>query len=238
MTTRAITARSRFWSGLLMNKKAFRAALLAVPYLLAVPALADAGETGEALFSSICAACHGDQGQGTAGIAPPLVDPTLWQGLGDKAPVYIAGVMAGGMSGKINANGVDYIGLVMPTQGLQQRASLAVDQLVGRVERQCAVDRLERTGGLTARGQHAGADSPRLRVGGRGNDCAHRGFVGPLVERLGAGAARVAGQIAAEIMGDDQVLAATQQMIQAGVDALQARFDTIRYRRRKAQAAS
>ncbi len=99
-----------------MNKPAFRAALLAVPYLLAVPALADAGETGEALFSSICAACHGDKGQGTEGIAPPLVDPVLWQGLGDKAPVYIAGVMAGGMSGKINANGVDYIGLVMPTQ--------------------------------------------------------------------------------------------------------------------------
>ncbi len=43
-------------------------------------------------------------------------------------------------------------------------------------------------------------------------------------ERLGAGAARVAGQIAAEVMGDDQVLAATRDMIEAGVDALQARF--------------
>ncbi len=43
-------------------------------------------------------------------------------------------------------------------------------------------------------------------------------------QRLGAGAARVAGEIAAEVMGNDQVLAATDQMIEAGAAALAARF--------------
>jgi hypothetical protein len=52
-----------------------------------------------------------------------------------------------------------------------------------------------------------------------------RAYADNLVQaRLGAGSARVAGQIAAEVMGDDQVLAATREMIEAGVDAMQARF--------------
>lgn len=43
-------------------------------------------------------------------------------------------------------------------------------------------------------------------------------------QRIGVGAARVAGEIAAEVMGNDQVLAATDQMIEAGAAALVARF--------------
>lgn len=43
-------------------------------------------------------------------------------------------------------------------------------------------------------------------------------------QRLGAGAARVAGEIAAEVMGDDQVLAATREMIEAGAASMRARF--------------
>lgn len=43
-------------------------------------------------------------------------------------------------------------------------------------------------------------------------------------QRLGAGAARVAGQIAAEVMGDDQVLAATREMIEAGAASMRVRF--------------
>lgn len=52
-----------------------------------------------------------------------------------------------------------------------------------------------------------------------------RAYADNLVQqRLGAGAARVAGQIAAEVMGDDKVLAATQQMIDAGARAMRERF--------------
>lgn len=42
--------------------------------------------------------------------------------------------------------------------------------------------------------------------------------------RIGAGAARVAGEIAAEVMGNDQVLAATDEMLRAGAAALAVRF--------------
>ena len=52
-----------------------------------------------------------------------------------------------------------------------------------------------------------------------------RAYADNLVQqRLGAGAARVAGQIAAEVMGDDHVLAATQAMIDAGATAMRERF--------------
>lgn len=43
-------------------------------------------------------------------------------------------------------------------------------------------------------------------------------------ERLGAGASRVAGEIAAEIAGSDHVTAASDAVIAAGVAALRARF--------------
>ena len=52
-----------------------------------------------------------------------------------------------------------------------------------------------------------------------------RAYADNLVQaRLGAGAARVAGQIAAEVMGNDQVLAATQAMVDAGAKAMRERF--------------
>lgn len=78
------------------------------------PALA--ADHGKEMFVTVCEACHGEGGIGTEGVAPPLVDPELWSRLGDKAPSYIAGVLAGGLSGKISAKGIDYIGLVMPPQ--------------------------------------------------------------------------------------------------------------------------
>lgn len=78
------------------------------------PALA--ADHGKDMFVAVCEACHGEGGVGTEGVAPPLVDPDLWSRLGDKAPAYLAGVLAGGLSGKISAKGIDYIGLVMPPQ--------------------------------------------------------------------------------------------------------------------------
>lgn len=52
-----------------------------------------------------------------------------------------------------------------------------------------------------------------------------RAYAANLVqERLGAGAARVAGQIAAEVMGQRDVEAASEAMIAAGVEAMRQRF--------------
>lgn len=75
-------------------------------------ALAD----GATLFSQTCAACHGESGVGTPGLAPPLNLADFWTGLGDKAPAYVAGVLMSGLTGRITSGGMDYIGLAMPAQ--------------------------------------------------------------------------------------------------------------------------
>lgn len=87
---------------------------LGLALLLAAPVSAD--DAGEQLFIDSCSGCHQLGGVGEPGLAPPLVDPTLWTGLGDKAPQYIVGIMMGGLTGKITALGQDYIGLAMPPQ--------------------------------------------------------------------------------------------------------------------------
>jgi len=95
---------------------------------LALGAAASAGSAhadGAALFAETCAACHGEAGVGVPGLAPPLARPAFWAGLGDKAPTYLAGVMAAGLSGKLTVDGQLYIGLVMPPQSAVDPAALA-----------------------------------------------------------------------------------------------------------------
>lgn len=80
---------------------------------------------GAQIFAEVCAACHGPAGEGTPGLAPPLVDPPLWAGLGDGAPGFVAGVVISGLSGTIMSQGVGYYGLVMPPQSDLSDADLA-----------------------------------------------------------------------------------------------------------------
>jgi mono/diheme cytochrome c family protein len=87
---------------------------LALALLFAAPITAD--EVGERLFVDSCSGCHQLGGTGQPGLAPPLTDPALWTGLGDKAPAYLVGIMFGGLTGKIRAMGQDYIGVAMPPQ--------------------------------------------------------------------------------------------------------------------------
>lgn len=95
---------------------------LVLAALFAPPALAT---DGKAVFEEVCAACHQAGGVGAPGLAPPLVDPELWQRLGDKAPQYVAGVLVGGLSGTITAGGEKYVALVMPPQEGLDDATLA-----------------------------------------------------------------------------------------------------------------
>lgn len=95
-----------------MNKILGAAAVAALGIALPVAGHAD----GAALFEQNCTACHAAGGVGTPGLAPPLVIHDFWAKLGDKAPQYISGVIAAGLTGKINAGGMDYIGLAMPAQ--------------------------------------------------------------------------------------------------------------------------
>ncbi|WP_417308727.1 c-type cytochrome [Devosia sp.] len=89
-------------------------AILGLAPLLAAPVTA--GEPGEQLFVDNCSGCHQLGGVGQPGLAPPLVDPELWAGLGDKAPNYLVGVLFGGLTGQITAQGQVYIGVAMPPQ--------------------------------------------------------------------------------------------------------------------------
>ena len=81
--------------------------------LLAMPAMAQ-GPDGMQLFADYCGACHMPDGSGQPGLAPPLVDPALWERLGGSAPNYVGGVILGGLTGTIEAAGQTYIGLAMP----------------------------------------------------------------------------------------------------------------------------
>lgn len=96
-----------------------------VPALIAVALLLGSAAQAEELFATTCGACHGPEGLGTEGFAPPLANPGLWQGLGPDAPRYLANVMLGGMSGTLKSKGHSYQGLIMPPQGQQGDEKLA-----------------------------------------------------------------------------------------------------------------
>jgi mono/diheme cytochrome c family protein len=91
--------------------------------LLTAPALAD--DAGRMLFDNNCSGCHQIGGIGSPGLAPPLVDPSLFAAFGQRAPTYVAGVLLGGLSGQIKANGETYAGLAMPSQSWMTDAELA-----------------------------------------------------------------------------------------------------------------
>jgi mono/diheme cytochrome c family protein len=94
--------------------------------LLAAVAPAANAQDGKALFDSVCAACHQAGGVGNPGIAPPLNDAALWQRLGDRAPGYVAGVMAAGLTGTIQSGGQVYAGIVMPPQAMSDEELAAI----------------------------------------------------------------------------------------------------------------
>jgi mono/diheme cytochrome c family protein len=87
-------------------------------------ALAQAGgDPGAALFASHCVACHQADGQGAAGIAPPLVGaPGHYVG-SEAGRAYLLRVPLTGMVGKIVVNGQSY------NSNMPSFASLGDDQL-------------------------------------------------------------------------------------------------------------
>ena len=91
--------------------------------LLVAPVLAD--EAGRSLFDDNCSGCHQVGGIGSPGLAPPLVDPELFAAFGETAPAYVAGVLLGGLSGEIVADGETYLGLAMPSQSWMTDEELA-----------------------------------------------------------------------------------------------------------------
>lgn len=104
-----------------MNKRTF--ALLFGLMALATHGSVSA-ETGQDKFVTNCSGCHGMDAKGIVGLAPSLENPSLWSRLGDQRDRYIAGVVTGGMSGKIESLGNTYQGFAMPPQSFIDTADL------------------------------------------------------------------------------------------------------------------
>ncbi|MES2259352.1 MAG: cytochrome c [Pseudomonadota bacterium] len=68
---------------------------------------------GEQVYRSSCAMCHQAEGQGAAGLAPPLKGKQ-WERLA-AAGAYVPGVLLAGMHGPIVTDEGTFVG-VMPTQ--------------------------------------------------------------------------------------------------------------------------
>ncbi|MCQ9156530.1 c-type cytochrome [Acidomonas methanolica] len=83
-------------------------------------------ETGRDLFLNNCSACHQANGDGQAGLAPPLTNKRLWRGLGDDRTKYIASIALNGLVGKIVSDGETYSGLAMPSQNRLTDSELAL----------------------------------------------------------------------------------------------------------------
>jgi mono/diheme cytochrome c family protein len=65
---------------------------------------------------------------GSLALAPPIAKRAMWKRLGGATAVYIQGVMLAGLSGTIDVNGQEYVGLIMPPQDRltdEQLASIA-----------------------------------------------------------------------------------------------------------------
>ena len=106
-----------------MNKQSLLK--LGVAALLSVSAASAFAANPDPKFIETCSGCHGMDANGIPGMAPALNNPELWQKLGDQRQRYIAGIVTGGMSGKIVSKGQEYTNLVMPPFGY-----LSTDDLV------------------------------------------------------------------------------------------------------------
>ncbi|MBU1227113.1 MAG: cytochrome c, partial [Actinobacteria bacterium] len=85
-------------------------ALAAAGLVIASGRTAAAQESGEAVYRSICAACHQADGAGLPGVFPPLAgNPSV------EDADYVRTVIGAGLSGPLEVNGVAYDG-VMPAQ--------------------------------------------------------------------------------------------------------------------------
>ena len=105
------------------------AAAAALAAVLAAGALPVAAQTatpaarGAEIFASVCFACHGAQGQGTAGIAPALAGPLAPVLARPEGRGYVLRVLLHGLSGRIVSQGQTFVG-AMPAQAALTDADL------------------------------------------------------------------------------------------------------------------
>lgn len=73
--------------------------------LMAAPASAQDADSGEEIYQTFCASCHGADGLGIPGAFPPVADNA-----NALDAAYVAEVIRNGLSGPIEVNGVSYDG--------------------------------------------------------------------------------------------------------------------------------
>lgn len=98
-------------------RRAVAALLLAAGPALAAP-------DGAALYADNCAMCHQANGEGGAGLAPPLAKRLAPLAASAEGHAYLARVVVGGLAGRITVGGAPFIG-VMPSFARLDDASLA-----------------------------------------------------------------------------------------------------------------
>lgn len=100
---------------------------LAGVLMVGMPTFASAADTaaGQALFGRDCFACHGDKGQGIAGIAPALAGPLALVLKQEAGRDYVTRVLIYGLSGRIVSQGQTFAG-AMPIH-----SNLSDDELAG-----------------------------------------------------------------------------------------------------------
>ncbi len=99
----------------------------AVLPIIVSPSLIHAAEDGKKIFSQMCAACHGAEGQGVGGNAFPPLAGSEWL-KGD--PNRVAQILLHGLTGEVSVKGEVY-NLAMPAQGsLSDEAKVAVIRYV------------------------------------------------------------------------------------------------------------
>jgi mono/diheme cytochrome c family protein len=76
---------------------------------------------GSAIFQAKCLACHQANGQGIAGVFPPLTESEWVTG----KPEVLANILLHGINGKINVKGVDYNGQMPAFKDLLKDDELA-----------------------------------------------------------------------------------------------------------------
>lgn len=96
--------------------------LAALLLLGAGPAVA--APDGAALYADNCAMCHQPNGEGGAGLAPPLAKRLAPLAGSAEGQAYLAHVVIGGMAGRITVGGAPFIG-AMPSFARLDDASLA-----------------------------------------------------------------------------------------------------------------
>lgn len=82
---------------------------------------------GKALFATNCAMCHQAEGQGLAGVFPPLAKSDFLMNLAKKKDrKELVEIILRGKTGKIVVNGVEYNGVMTPVSGLDNDSLAAI----------------------------------------------------------------------------------------------------------------